>query len=66
MVNLRFSETLCSPRLHAFLYATPDYEQNWALRILCGFTAGMLTAPAFQRVRRSERGIAFEPGGEDG
>jgi len=44
--------------VHAFLYATPDYEQNWVLRILCGFTAGMLTALAFQRVRRSERSEA--------
>jgi peptidoglycan/LPS O-acetylase OafA/YrhL len=39
----------------AFTSGTPDYQQNWALRIACGFTAGMLTALAVRRVRITER-----------
>lgn len=39
----------------AFTAGTPDYQQDWMLRIACGFTAGMLTALAVRRVRVTER-----------
>ena len=44
----------------AFRDGVPDGEQNWALRILCGFTAGVLAALAFRRIERTDRlaGIA--------
>ncbi|WP_409330455.1 acyltransferase family protein [Trujillonella humicola] len=39
----------------AFTTGTPDHQQDWMLRIACGFTAGMLTALAVRRIRVTER-----------
>jgi len=39
----------------AFVHGTPDSEQNWVLRIVCGFTAGVFSALAHRRVARTER-----------
>ncbi|MGY1726593.1 acyltransferase family protein [Geodermatophilus sp. SYSU D01062] len=45
----------------AFLHGTPDTQQHWALRITCGFTAGVLAALAVRRTERSDRteSVAF-------
>jgi peptidoglycan/LPS O-acetylase OafA/YrhL len=39
----------------AFLHGTPDSEQNWVLRLACGFTSGILAALALRRLRTGWR-----------
>jgi peptidoglycan/LPS O-acetylase OafA/YrhL len=39
----------------AYAIGTPDHAQPWALRITCGFLAGMLTALAVRRLRATPR-----------
>ncbi|MGY1644407.1 acyltransferase family protein [Geodermatophilus sp. SYSU D00703] len=41
--------------VNAFVHATPDSEQNWVLRIVCGFTSGMLAALAHRQLRGGRR-----------
>ena len=46
----------------AFRDGVPDGEQSWLLRIVCGFTAGVLAALAFRRIERTGRLAAIASG----
>ncbi|MGY1594152.1 acyltransferase family protein [Geodermatophilus sp. SYSU D00708] len=45
----------------AFVLGTPDHDQNWVLRIACGFTAGILAALAVRRLRADARAERVAP-----
>jgi len=47
--------TMAPLSVTAYVTGTPDHAQPWMLRIACGFTAGMVTALAVRKVRRSPR-----------
>ena len=56
LVNLVLATACLAPLwVSAYTEGLPDDEQNWVVRIACGFTAGIFTALALRDVRRTER-----------